>query len=52
MARLLLSILLLNLFALPCIFLFNDDMDNWYLNIVGAIYSYWFFQNIVKNVFK
>lgn len=57
MRKLLLNIVLLNILAAPCILTFNDINSetgdwNYTINIIGIIYSIWFYNCILKSIFK
>lgn len=57
MRKLILNIVLLNILAAPCILTFNDiDQEtndwNYTINIIGIIYSIWFYNYILKPIFK
>lgn len=56
-ARMILTVLLLNVLALPCLLMFNDVDSatgdwNYVINLFGLVYSYWFYHNVLKRVFK
>ena len=57
MRKLILNIVLLNILAAPCILTFNDiDQEtndwNYTINIIGIIYSIWFYNYILNPIFK
>lgn len=57
MRKLIVNVLLLNLLALPCFLMLNDidpETGNWNytLNIVGILYSCWYYREVLKKVFK
>lgn len=57
MKKVIINVLLLSLLALPCLLTFNDvnpetGKFNWWVNIVGILYSVWFYQRFLKRVFK
>ena len=57
MRKLILNIVLLNILAAPCILTFKDiDQEtndwNYTINIIGIIYSIWFYNYILKPIFK
>ena len=57
MRKLILNIVLLNILAAPSILTFNDiDQEtndwNYTINIIGIIYSIWFYNYILKPIFK
>ncbi len=48
---------LLNILAAPCLLMLNDVNPvtgdwNWQWNLLGLIYSVWFYHNILKPIFK
>ena len=55
--RIIINVLLLNVLALPCLLMFNDVDSvtgelNYIINLFGLVYSYWFYHNVLKKVFK
>ena len=57
MRKLILNIVLHNILEAPCILTFNDiDQEtndwNYTINIIGIIYSIWFYNYILKPIFK
>lgn len=57
MKKNILNIVLLNILASPCILAFNDINPitgdwNYTINIVGIAYSIWFYNYILKPIFK
>lgn len=49
--------LLLNILALPCFLAFNDVDPvtgewNYSINLFGLVYSVWFYNDVLKKVFK
>jgi hypothetical protein len=49
--------MLLNILALPCMLTFNDVNPitgdwNYTMNLVGIIYSIWFYHNVLKKAFR
>lgn len=51
MKRMILNVLLLNVMALPCLLLFNENMECWFYNVIGICYSF-FFAMEMKKAFK
>ena len=57
MKKIIRNLVLLNILALPCLLTFNDiNPDtgewNWWMNLVGILYSVWFYHNVLKPIFK
>lgn len=57
MKKLIRNVILLNLLALPSLLMFNDANPmtgewNYTLNIVGVVYAVWFYNHIIKPIFK
>ena len=57
MKKLILNVVLLNLLAAPCFLTFNEIDPitgewNWWVNLIGVVYSVWFYNNIIKPIFK
>lgn len=57
MKRLIINVLLLNLLALPCLLMFNDENQitgewNYTLNIVGVVYAVWFYRQFIEPIFN
>lgn len=57
MKKLILNITLLSLLAFPCILTFNDINPetgdwNYTINLIGIIYTVWFYNCIIKPTFK
>lgn len=56
MIRIVLNVLLLSILSLPCFLMFNDvDANgnwNYSLNIFGFLYSFWYYHDVLKKVFK
>ena len=57
MKKLIINIILINILALPCILTFNDvnqDTGEWNytINLIGIVYSVWFYNCILKRIFK
>ena len=57
MKKLIINIRLINILALPCILTFNDvnqDTGEWNytINLIGIVYSVWFYNCILKPIFK
>ena len=55
--RIIINVLLLNVLALQCLLMFNDVDSvtgdwNYGINLFGLVYSYWFYHNVLKKVFK
>lgn len=49
--------LLLNVLALPCLLVFNDVDPvtgdwNYSMNIIGILYSMWYYHQVLKKIFK
>ena len=51
MKRMILNVLLLNVMALPCLLMFNENMECWFYNVIGICYSF-FFAMEMKKAFK
>lgn len=43
---------LLSLLALPCLLVLNADAGMWPLNLLGAVYTYWFAKNLKEERFS
>nr|DAZ53192.1 MAG TPA: CAAD domains of cyanobacterial aminoacyl-tRNA synthetase [Caudoviricetes sp.] len=57
MKKTILKVMLLNILALPCMLTFNDVNPitgdwNYTMNLVGIIYSIWFYHNVLKKAFR
>lgn len=57
MKKLIRNMILLNLLALPCLVMFNDATPitgewNYTLIIIGVVYAVWFYNHIIKPIFK
>lgn len=57
MKKLIINVLLLNIVAAPCLLLLNDIDPltgewNWHWNVIGLVYSVWFYHEILKPIFK
>lgn len=57
MKKIIKNVLLLNLLALPCLLTFNDVNPetgewNYTINIVGIMYSIWYYRGVLKNIIK
>ena len=57
MKKIIINVLLLSLIASPCLLTFNDVNPitgewNWHWNLIGIVYSVWFYNNILKPIFK
>lgn len=57
MKKLILNVLLLNLLAAPCLLMFNEIDSvasewNWWVNLIGVVYSVWFYNSIIKPIFQ
>lgn len=57
MKKFIINIVLINILALPCILAFNDinqDTGEWNytINLIGIVYSVWFYNCILKPIFK
>lgn len=57
MKKIIKNLVLLNILALPCILAFNDinqDTGEWNytINLIGIVYSVWFYNCILKPIFK
>lgn len=57
MKKTIVTVLLLNVLALPCFLMFNDINPetgewNYSINLVGLIYSFWYYHEVLKRVFK
>lgn len=57
MRKLIKNVLLLNILALPCFLAFNDVDPvtgewNYSINLFGLVYSVWFYNDVLKKVFK
>ena len=44
--------MLLSLLALPCLLVLNADAGLWPLNLLGAVYTYWFAKNLKEERFS
>lgn len=57
MRKIIINVCLLNLLAAPCLLTFNDVNPitgewNWVLNLIGIMYSIFFYHHILKPMFK
>ncbi len=57
MKKIIKNLVLLNISALPCILAFNDvnqDTGEWNytINLIGIVYSVWFYNCVLKRIFK
>lgn len=57
MKKLILNITLLSILAFPCILTFNDINPetgdwNYTINLIGIIYTVWFYNCVLKPTFK
>lgn len=46
------NVVLLSLLALPCLLVLNADAGMWPLNLLGAVYTYWFAMNLKEERFS
>lgn len=57
MKKVIINVLLLSLLALPCLLTLNEpnpvtDEFNPWVNVIGLLYSAWFYKRILKKVFN
>lgn len=57
MKKIIRNLILLNILATPCLLTFNDIDTitgewNWWINLIGIIYSVWFYNCVLKPMFK
>lgn len=57
MKKIVRNLVMLNILAAPCLLTFNDIDTitgewNWWINLIGIIYSVWFYNCILKPIFK
>ena len=57
MKKIILNVLLLNVLALPCMLALNDVNPetgewNYTINIIGVMYSIWFYHGVLKKIIK
>lgn len=43
------DVLLLSLIISPCILMFNENMECWFYNVVGLVYTYFLVRNLKKS---
>lgn len=48
--RMIVNVLLLNVMALPCLLALNENMECWFFNVMGILYTYFFAMGIKKHI--
>lgn len=43
---------ILSLLSIPCLLMFNENMDALYLNFVGMAYSVWFYRCVLTKAIR
>ena len=43
------NVLLFSLLVAPCLLIFNGNLECWFYNVIGLVYTYWLVKTLKKT---